>query len=217
MKHFLTKSKSFMLILSCLVAAFIISMSIAFILKKNNLKLTVKHKVFISDSLQNNEGLAVLISPDKSYTLKMCNDSCKFDNLKEGKYLLIVKSSNIAMDSYNYPLEIKKNVKLLTKYCEINYKEFKNDLIHCCSCIEFYNNLCQYKQVQSDRQFLDGVEYDIRESFIFFNYFYQENDLNNMIFRDNGIFYIEEIEVFKSTVIQINSRVERKNELVTFY
>ena len=86
--------KSFVFAALFIITAIIISIGITLITKPRNFQIKVISTAEIDGTKTSNKGIAALINiKDKSYTIKMCDDSCIFDKLvKDDKYLLIVKS-----------------------------------------------------------------------------------------------------------------------------
>lgn len=208
------KTKAFIFSAIFMVVVFFICIFIAMIMKPRNFKIKVIATSEIDGIKSDNKGIATLINlKDKSYTIKMCDDSCSFDKLvKDDKYLLIVKSYTINEDLYSRFTQLNKHFSVLKKALNSSLEAYKYDIKKVNYLIENIPDFTSDNILKLQDYYLtiNGVAKDIK-------YYFEENDLNEKFFKTSGALFFEQITIENNNTFRINFRTENNPSYVEFY
>ena len=206
--------KSFVFEALFVIAAIIIVIGITLIINPRNFQIKVISTAEIDGIKTANKGIAALINlKDKSYTIKMCDDSCIFDNLiKYEKYLLIVKSYVVNEDLYSRFTGLNKNFSVLKKALNSSLDSYKYDIKKVNYLIENIPDFTSDNILKLQDYYLsiNEIAKDIK-------YYFEENDLNEKFFRNSGALFIEQITIEKNNIFRVNFRTENNPSYIEFY
>lgn len=208
------KTKAFIFSAIFMVVVFFIYIFIAMIMKPRNFKIKVISTAEIDGTKTANKGIATLINlKDKSYTIKMCDDSCIFDKLvKDDKYLLIVKSYTINEDLYSRFTQLNKHFLVLKKALNSSLDAYKYDIKKVNYLIENIPDFTSDNILKLQDYYLsiNEIAKDIK-------YYFEENDINEKFFRTSGALFLEQITIENNNIFRVNFSTENNPSYVEFY
>lgn len=206
--------KSFVFAALIVIAAIIIVIGITLITKPRNFQIKVISTAEIDGIKTANKGIAALINlKDKSYTIKMCDDSCIFDKLiKDDKYLLIVNSYVVNEDLYSRFTGLNKNFSVLKKALNSSLEAYKYDIKKINYLIENIPDFTSDNILKLQDYYLsiNEIAKDIK-------YYFEENDLNEKFFRTSGALFLEQITIENNNIFRVNFSTENNPSYVEFY
>ena len=206
--------KSFVFAALFVIAAIIIVIGITLITNPRNFQIKVISTAEIDGIKTANKGIAALINlKDKSYTIKMCDDSCIFDKLvKDEKYLLIVKSYVVNEDLYIRFTGLNKNFSVLKKALNSSLEAYKYDIKKVNYLIENIPDFTSDNILKLQDYYLsiNEIAKDIK-------YYFEENDLNEKFFRNSGALFYEAVTIEKNNIFRVNFRTENNPSYIEFY
>lgn len=206
--------KSFVFASLFVIAAIIIVIGITLITKPRNFQIKVISTAEIDGTKTANKGIAALINlKDKSYTIKMCDDSCIFDKLvKDDKYLLIVKSYVVNEDLYSRFTGLNKNFSVLKKALNSSLEAYKYDIKKVNYLIENIPDFTSDNILKLQDYYLtiNEIAKDIK-------YYFEENDLNEKFFKSSGALFYEAVTIENNNTFRVDFRTENNPNYVEFY
>ena len=206
--------KSFVFAALFVIAAIIIVIGITLITKPRNFQIKVISTAEIDGIKTTNKGIAALINlKDKSYTIKMCDDSCIFDKLvKDDKYLLIVKSYTVNEDLYSRFTQLNKHFPVLKKALNSSLEAYKYDIKNVNYLIENIPDFTEDNILKLQDYYLT-----INEIAKYIKYYFEENDLNEKFFRTSGALFFEQTTIENNNTFRVNFNTENNPSCVEFY
>lgn len=208
------KTKTFIKSIIFMFAAIMICIALIMIMKPRNFQIKVISTAEIDGTKTANKGIAALINlSDKSYTIKMCDDSCVFDKLiKDDKYLLIVKSYVVNEDLYSRFTQLDNHFSSLKKALNSSLEAYKYDIKKVNYLIENIPDFTSDNILKLQDYYLaiNEIAKDIK-------YYFEENDLNEKFFRNSGALFIEQITIENNNIFRVNFKTENNPSYIEFY